>query len=104
MLKEKIHQNLNTAIKEKNEISLLVLRQLLSAIFNKEKEKRYKLSKEKPELKVEELEKENDQLKNTSANQETDKGESSAQIHSELTELRKEYAELEAKYLELKFK
>lgn len=53
---------------------------------------------------IEELEKENDQLKNTSANQETDKGESSAQIHSELTELRKEYAELEAKYLELKFK
>lgn len=58
MLKEKIHQNLNTAIKEKKELELLVLRQLLSSIFNKEKEKRYKLAKEKPELKTEELEKE----------------------------------------------
>jgi len=58
MLKEKIRQNLNIAIKEKRELEALVLRLINAAIFNKEKEKRYKISKEKPEFSGEELEKE----------------------------------------------
>ena len=60
MLKEKILQNLNAALKEKKELEVSVLRLINAAIFNKEKEKRYKLSKEKPELKEEELEKESE--------------------------------------------
>ena len=59
-IKEKIQEDLNSALKEKKELEVSVLRLLLSAIFNKEKEKRYKLSKEKPELKEEELEKESE--------------------------------------------
>lgn len=58
MLKEKIHQDLNSALKKERELEVSVLRLLLAAIFNKEKEKRYKLSKEKPDLEEEELEKE----------------------------------------------
>ncbi len=57
-LKEKIRQNLYGSIKEKKELEVSVLRQLLAAVLNKEKEKRYKISKEKPELSGEELEKE----------------------------------------------
>jgi len=58
MLQEKIRGNLNAALKEKRELETSVLRLVNAAILNKEKEKRYKLSKEKPELKEEELEKE----------------------------------------------
>lgn len=58
MLKEKILQNLSRALKEKKELEVSVLRQLSAAVFNKEKEKRYKLSKEKTELDFEKLEKE----------------------------------------------
>jgi hypothetical protein len=71
MLKEKIEEDFKKALKEKRDIEVLALRLLKNAIFNKEKEKRYKLarqnfeeqnlgglSQEKPELKVEELEKE----------------------------------------------
>lgn len=50
-LKEKIQQDLIEGVKKKEELKSLVLRQLLAAILNKEKEKRYKISKEKPELK-----------------------------------------------------
>ncbi|MDP3052190.1 MAG: GatB/YqeY domain-containing protein [bacterium] len=57
-LKEKIRQNLYGSIKEKKELEVSVLRQLLAAVLNEEKEKRYKISKEKPELSGEELEKE----------------------------------------------
>jgi len=46
-LKEKINQELITALKEKKEIELSTLRMLNAAILNKEKEKRNKLSKEK---------------------------------------------------------
>lgn len=45
-LKEKLQQDLNQAVKNKNGEILSVLRLLLSAILNKEKEKRYKLKKE----------------------------------------------------------
>ncbi len=58
MLKEKIRQDLNSALKEKKELEVSVLRLLSAVIFNKEKEKRYKISKEKPGAKGEELEKE----------------------------------------------
>jgi len=57
-LKEKIQNDLTQTVKRKEELESLVLRQLSAAILNKEKEKRYKFSKGKPELKEEELEKE----------------------------------------------
>lgn len=55
MLKENIQSDLNEAVKKRNEIVCSTLRMLLSAILNKEKEKRYKFSKEEPELSEEEL-------------------------------------------------
>jgi len=57
-LKQKIQEDLKTALKEKKELELSVLRMLSAAITNKEKEKRYKKGKEKPELTEEELGKE----------------------------------------------
>lgn len=57
-LKEKIQKDLITAVRTKEELKSLVLRSLSAAILNKEKEKRYKLSKEKPQLTLTELEKE----------------------------------------------
>jgi uncharacterized protein YqeY len=56
-LKEKIQEDFKKALKGKREIELSTLRMLSAAIFNKEKEKRYKLSQEKPDLSGEELEK-----------------------------------------------
>jgi len=47
MLKEKIKNELNNALKEKNELAVLTWRQLLAMIVNKEKEKKYKLKAEK---------------------------------------------------------
>lgn len=58
MLKEKILQNLNVAVKEKKDEEVLVLRQILATVLNKEKEKRFKKSKEKPDISGQELEKE----------------------------------------------
>jgi len=49
-LKQKIQENLKTAIKEKKETEVSTLRMLSAAITNKEKEKRYKISKTKKEL------------------------------------------------------
>ena len=57
-LKERIQQNIYSSIKDRKELEVSVLRQLSAAILNKEKEKRYKISKEKPELSGNELEKE----------------------------------------------
>lgn len=57
MLKEKILEDLNSALKRKKETEVSVLRLLLTSVLNREKEKRYKLSKEKSELAVKELEK-----------------------------------------------
>lgn len=54
-LKEKIHEDLNKAIKGREELASLVLRMVTASLTNKEKEKRYKLSEEKPGLKEEEL-------------------------------------------------
>ncbi len=58
MLKEQIREDLNSALKEKKELEVSVLRMLNAAIVNREKEKRYKTSKEKPELTEKDLEKE----------------------------------------------
>jgi uncharacterized protein YqeY len=55
MLKEKILQNLTAAMKERKELEVSVLRQLSASILNKEKEKRFKLSKEKPGISEEDL-------------------------------------------------
>jgi uncharacterized protein len=59
-LKAKIQQDLKTAMMEKKDTVVSVLRLLSAAIFNKEKDKQYKLSKEtgefqKPELNDEEI-------------------------------------------------
>jgi uncharacterized protein YqeY len=57
-LKKKILEELNRAIKERKELEVSTLRQLSAAILNKEKEKRFKLNREKPDLSGVELEKE----------------------------------------------
>jgi uncharacterized protein YqeY len=57
-LREKIDQDLREAMKGRKEREVSALRLLKASIFNKEKEKRYKISQEKKELKEEELEKE----------------------------------------------
>lgn len=54
-LKKRIQQDLNSALKEKRELEVSVLRQLLAAILNKEKEKRYRIFKEKSKEKTENL-------------------------------------------------
>lgn len=46
-LKKRIQQDLNSALKEKKVLEVSVLRQLLAAILNKEKEKRFKTKEEK---------------------------------------------------------
>ena len=55
---EKIRQDLNSALKEKKELEASTIRQVLAALMNKGKEKRFKISKEKPQLSEPELEKE----------------------------------------------
>ena len=55
MLKQKFQNDLNTAVKKNDEITRNTLRLLLAAILTKEKEKRYKISKEKPDIREEEL-------------------------------------------------
>ena len=57
-LKEKIKQDLNLALKEGKATEVSVLRLVNAAVLNKEKEKRYKVSKEKPEAAEAELQKE----------------------------------------------
>jgi len=55
MLKEEIKDDLNKAVKSKDEVACVTLRMLLAVILSKEKEKRYNISKEKPELNEKEL-------------------------------------------------
>lgn len=57
-LKEKIQKDLKEAMLQKKETEISVLRLLLNAIFNKEREKRYKLVKEAPGKEEKDLEKE----------------------------------------------
>ena len=54
-LKEQIQQDLNPAIKGKKKIEASTLRMLNAQILNKEKEKRYKITKAEPELTEKEL-------------------------------------------------
>jgi len=58
MIEERIKKDLKEALKQKDNLKSSVLRLLLSGILNKEKEKRYNLSKENPEIKKEDLERE----------------------------------------------
>jgi hypothetical protein len=58
MLKTKIEKDFQEVLKERKAIEISTLRMLKAAIFNKEKEKRYKLSRQNPELTGKELEKE----------------------------------------------
>ena len=55
MLKQRIQADATEALKQGNQEVLGVLRMALSAIGAKEKEKRYKISKEKPDLAEDEL-------------------------------------------------
>ena len=54
-LKEKIFSQLNQSLKEGEKLTTSVLRMLSAAIVNKEKEKRYKLTKAEPGLTEKEL-------------------------------------------------
>jgi len=58
MLKEKIRDETKKAIKEGNELTVSTLRMLSASIVSREKEKRYKISKQKPDLNEEGLIKE----------------------------------------------
>ena len=60
MLKEKIKSDLKEGLKARREIEVSTLRMVLASVLNKEKEKRYKIFKEKPEFKEAELEKESE--------------------------------------------
>ncbi|MFC1789535.1 GatB/YqeY domain-containing protein [Patescibacteria group bacterium] len=57
-LKNKIEENLKMALKEKKELEVSVLRMLKSSVLNKEKDKRYKLIKNKSEAELEKIGKE----------------------------------------------
>jgi uncharacterized protein YqeY len=59
-LKEKIQENLKTALKESRELELSVLRMFLNSINNKETEKKTKIWKEKPGLSPEKIKKESE--------------------------------------------
>ena len=62
-LKEKIQQDLEVALREKQEAALSVLRMLKSEVVNREKEKRYKLTKEKSQAELEKMGKESKEAK-----------------------------------------
>lgn len=57
-LKIKIQEDLKTALLEKKELELSVLRMLIAAINNKETEKKTKIWKEEPDLAPEKIQKE----------------------------------------------
>ncbi len=57
MLKEKIEADFKQALIQRKEIELSILRMSKAEILNKEKEKRYALAKEEPNLSNQELEK-----------------------------------------------
>jgi len=60
MIKQQIQSDVTNALKSKDQFSSGVLRMTLAAITSKEKEKRYKISKERPDLKEEDLVKESE--------------------------------------------
>lgn len=60
MLKQKIQNSTNEALKAGDQFLVGTLRLLLASIITKEKEKRYKISKEKPDIKEDILSKESE--------------------------------------------
>lgn len=60
MIKQQIQSDVTYSLKKSDQTLVDVLRMSLAAITSKEKEKRYKISKEKPDLKEEELLKESE--------------------------------------------
>ena len=60
MIKQQIQSDVTNALKSKDQFTSGVLRMTLAAITSKEKEKRYKISKERPDLKEEDLVKESE--------------------------------------------
>jgi uncharacterized protein YqeY len=60
MLKKQIQNSVNEAMKAGNQFLVGTLRMLLASIITKEKERRYKISKEKPDLAEEALVKESE--------------------------------------------
>ena len=54
-LKEEVNQDLKESLKEHKELEVSTLRQLLSSVLNKEKEKRFTISQAEPELPSAEL-------------------------------------------------
>ncbi len=60
MLKQEIKISINDAMKAGDQVLVGTLRMVMAVIATKEKEKRYKISKDKPELKEEELVKESE--------------------------------------------
>lgn len=57
-LREKIEKDFKEALRKRSEIEISTLRLLRASIFNKEKEKRYKIFQEKANLEEDDLEKE----------------------------------------------
>ncbi len=60
MLKQQIQNSIKEAMKAGDQVLVGTLRMVMAVIATKEKEKRYKISKDKPELKEEELVKESE--------------------------------------------
>jgi hypothetical protein len=56
-LRENISQDLKTFLKEGKELEVSTLRQLMSSVLNKEKEKRFSLFKKNPSIAAEEADK-----------------------------------------------
>jgi len=61
-LREEINQDLKIFLKSKKELEVLTLRQILSAVLNKEKEKRFNLSKENQNVTEEESKLTNEEI------------------------------------------
>lgn len=108
-LREKIQEQVREALKNKEQLKLSVLRMLLAAIFNKEKEKRAKLSKTENlsvdgEAKLAELSKLNDtEVLETIASEVKKRKDSIEQFEKggrpELAEQEKKEMEILAAYL-----
>ena len=60
MLKQEIQNATNQALKSGDKLSVETLRMLLASVFAKGKEKRYKISKEKPEATEDQLSEESE--------------------------------------------
>jgi len=58
VLKQNIQEHLRQALKKQRREEVLYLRSFLASVLNKEKEKRYRISKEKPGAEQEKLDKE----------------------------------------------